>query len=457
MRVQVVRSSRNLVGHAGLVAVGHCLNQFARLASAIDPALPVRSGIPTSDVVRAYVGLLAMGKSDFEAVENHRQDGFFKRALGLRAVPSTVTLRQRLDEVARALVPITDAQVIPLLQRARAEITALPMGHVALDIDVFGMDNSGSKKEGVSRTYAGYDGYAPIASYLGAEGWCLGLELREGSHHSARETHYTLERVLPRAMALTERALLVRLDSGFDSKTIKAEILAASAARQAAGGARIDLLVKWNPRANGAARVIDAAKTDAERVWTQPREGKRETVFSEAISCTVAGVAHPLTRIYRVIERRIDRHGQRLLLPEWSVEGWETSLTIDGTDIDPHTIIALYADHGTHEQFHSEFKSDMDLERLPSGKFDTNDAVLSLAALAYNCLRLIGQNALLAPGGPVRHSAKRRRLRTVMQEIIYLAASVSEHARRLVLGFAQHLRAFVAFERLVRDWRIEVT
>ena len=48
-----------------------------------------------------------------------------------------------------------------------------------------------------------------------------------------------------------------------------------------------------------------------------------------------------------------------------------------------------------HEQFgktpsqHSEFKTDLDLERLPSGKFDTNYLVCQLAALAMNLLRLI--------------------------------------------------------------------
>ena len=35
-----------------------------------------------------------------------------------------------------------------------------------------------------------------------------------------------------------------------------------------------------------------------------------------------------------------------------------------------------------HEQFHSEIKTDLDLERLPSGKFDTNDAMcISLVRL----------------------------------------------------------------------------
>ena len=40
---------------------------------------------------------------------------------------------------------------------------------------------------------------------------------------------------------------------------------------------------------------------------------------------------------------------------------------------------------------------DLDLERLPSGKFETNALVLALATLAYNILRYIGQNTLIGP------------------------------------------------------------
>ena len=50
---------------------------------------------------------------------------------------------------------------------------------------------------------------------------------------------------------------------------------------------------------------------------------------------------------------------------------------------------------------------DLDLERLPSGKFDTNDAILHLGAFAYNCLRLIGQLGLTGKIAPLRHPAKR--------------------------------------------------
>ncbi|MEF3192799.1 MAG: transposase, partial [Halothiobacillaceae bacterium] len=118
-------------------------------------------------------------------------------------------------------------------------------------------------------------------------------------------------------------------------------------------------------------------------------------------------------------------------------------------------VIEHYQDHGTHEQFHSEIKSDLDLERLPSGKFDTNDVILHLTAFAYNCLRLLGQLGLTGEIAPIRHPAKRRRLKTVLQEIMYRAAKFVAHARKLILdfgrGFAGHVQVFVALqERLLR-------
>ena len=131
-------------------------------------------------------------------------------------------------------------------------------------------------------------------------------------------------------------------------------------------------------------------------------------------------------------------------MPEVELEGWTTSLSAGQFNADK--IMALYADHGTHEQFHSEFKTD--LERLPSGKFDTNYLVCQLAALAMAILRLMGQRGLLGPDAPVRHPAKRRRLKTVMQELIYRAGRIIEHGRRLILGLGANDRAAKAFARL---------
>jgi hypothetical protein len=150
-----------------------------------------------------------------------------------------------------------------------------------------------------------------------------------------------------------------------------------------------------------------------------------------------------------LVERTVDRRGQVLLLPELDYAFWDTTLP---ERFAPQDLIDLYADHGTHEQFHSEFKTDLDLERLPSGKFATNDLILSLAMLAYNVLRLMGQSALLSSDAPVRHSAKRRRLKTVIQELITVSAKVVKHARQTAVNFGRHCPAFVVFNRLYEAW-----
>ena len=54
----------------------------------------------------------------------------------------------------------------------------LPNGYVPVDIDVTPFDNSKTRKEGVSRTYKGYDGYAPIMAYIGTEGYLVNAQLR---------------------------------------------------------------------------------------------------------------------------------------------------------------------------------------------------------------------------------------------------------------------------------------
>ena len=115
-------------------------------------------------------------------------------------------------------------------------------------------------------------------------------------------------------------------------------------------------------------------------------------------------------------------------------------------------VIALYCDHGTHEQFHSEFKTDLDLERLPSGKFASNDLILSLAALTYNLLRLLGQQTLTGDNAPIRHPAKRRRIKTVMQELLRVAVIMTRHGRRLVLNFARHCPIFELWRRRYAAW-----
>ena len=237
--------------------------------------------------------------------------------------------------------------------------------------------------------------------------------------------------------------LLARLDSGFDSAALMGGIESCNQVR-ATGLPQVDWLIKWNPRGTNAAMLADTLTGDSATLWTTPRAGKRLTLWEQSVA--VVGVQRPVRRVLRLIERTIDAKGQVLIVPDYTLEGWTTTLPKE--QFDAQTIIDLYADHGTHEQFHSEFKTDLDLERLPSGKFDTNYLVCQLAALAMNILRLIGQRGLLGEDAPVRHPAKRRRLKTVIQELIYRAGRIIATGRKLILGLGANDRSAKAFVRL---------
>jgi hypothetical protein len=284
----------------------------------------------------------------------------------------------------------------------------------------------------------------PLAAYLGSHGFCLELALRPGVQHSASETQFNFERVIPMAQRLSAAGpnapILARLDSGFDSAALMREIEACNQP----GLVKADWLIKWNPRSTNVAALAQRLEADATTLWEQPRAGKRVTLWEQALE--IEGIERPLRRVLRLTERTIDAQGQLLIEPKLTLDGWTTSLS--AKQFDAKAIIALYADHDTHEQFHSEFKTDLDLERLPSGKFDTNYLVCELAALAMNILRLMGQAGLLGPDAPVRHAARRRRLKTVMQELIYRAGRLIEHGRRIILGLGANDRAAKAFQRL---------
>lgn len=83
---------------------------------------------------------------------------------------------------------------------------------------------------------------------------------------------------------------------------------------------------------------------DRGRVWKYPRAGKQVTVWDEVLR--TAGIAWPIHRVFRLVEREIDQCGQQLMVPEVELEGWSTRLGAEQRDA--QSIIAQYADHGTH-------------------------------------------------------------------------------------------------------------
>jgi hypothetical protein len=433
------QSDAEIISHSGLSLIGQAIKQYTNLTQALDKGIALRHGIKHSDVVKSYLGLLATGKNDFEAINDIDSEFYFMTALGLNTIPGEATLRQRLDKQAKRFLPLVEQASIDFLRQIKPVLTPVFTGHLPLDADVTPMDNSGSHKEGVSRTYKGHDGYAPMAVYLGQEGYCLRLALREGKQHCQKGTPALLSKALQDARLITDQPILVRLDGGNDSIENIDVILEHNNNRPEQSD--IDFIIKWNPRREDKDEWLCAA--EQQDCWEYPREGKRTAIFSEIVIRRWKGYEYQIRRVIRLSERTIDKYGQALLLPEIELEGWWTSL-----DNDENDVIDLYADHGTSEQFHSEFKTDLDIEQLPSGKFATNALVLALSVLIYNILRWIGQNGLLKPGSKIRHKAKRRRIKTVMQELVYRAARVCKTARYIKLAFGRDCKVFEIMDSL---------
>ena len=423
---------------SGMALVGLAVNRYTTLASRLAKATPSQ-GIAAADVLRCYLGLLCQGKSDFEAIRPFFEDDeFFAAALGVKDVPSPETLRQRMDKIAHPAQWIVNFCTVELLKKAKAALSTLPSGHMPLDLDVFTQDNSNTKKEGVSWTYRKFHGFAPIAAWLGLEGWCLEIEQRPGSQHAQEGFVPFLLRAIDKSRQLTEAALLVRLDSAHDA--IMTLVTLASE--------QVDFIVKWNPRGTDVparasevfahGKMIKQDKKGRIAIMTETVERNYRDENDEARTIKIR-------RVLRATERYFEKDGTPLLVPDVEIEGWWTNLSVAKDQV-----IELYKGHALCEQYHSELKSDMDLERLPSGKFSTNTLVMCCAALAYNILRAIGQVGLMT-GKQRRRAKQRRRLKTVIQDLVYFAGRFIRHAHTLTLRFSRHAHdQYAAFDRTYR-------
>lgn len=441
MRFIIEESDEIITTHSGLTLAGLLLDK-TNLGKRLNTTKLPDMGTPdisNRDVAYSYLGLLCQGKSDFDHIEPFREDEFFSIALQVQNVPSSPTLRQRLNMAADQCQweKILLEESANLLHDLEVSLCPVQLGqkkdrsYVPLDLDVSPFDNSGTKKEGVSRTYKGHDGYSPIFAYLGQVGYAVHANLREGSTHVQNGTTEFLSESIQLAKRITKIPLLVRMDAGNDSvenlKVCQNE------------DTKADFIIKRNLRRESPEIWLMTAQQHG--MCCEARPGKK--VYRGSITASMKGLKEPVRMVFEVIERTIDKDGQILLVPTIDVDVYFTSLT------DPASVIIdLYHAHGTMEQFHSEIKTDLDLERLPSGKFATNNLVLHFAVLAYNLLRIVGQESLKREDTPLKNGVQRRRIRTVIQNLMTLASKMTKHARQRRLRFSKSNPWLPVFQRL---------
>lgn len=428
-KFEIEQSGEIISGSGGLVLVGKILSDIGLPARVnhIKTGKAEEPEISNAEVVTAYVGLLCQGRTAYEEVEPFRNDRFFKEALGLGKVPSAATLRQRFDAAGELFAPVINELNAKLLASC-CSFTPIATEHgdmIPIDVDVSPFDNSGAHKEGVSRTYKNHDGYAPIFAYIGAEGHMINCELRPGKQHCQNGTPEFLRDTIKKIDEIVPgQDIVFRLDSGNDA-AVNLGIIHPTGKKY---------LIKRNLRKESLENWLEIAKIYGEE--RHPRDGKTVWMGSFHRFLDLGGdELEPVRIVFEVTERTVKADGLKFLIPELEVDTYWTNLQDS-----PEKVVELYHDHGTSEQYHSELKSDMDVERLPSGKFATNALILQTAMVAFNFLRKIGQDLITKVGDlPVRTRAKRKRLRKVIQDVISWACKfVTGKRRRKLKGGAQN-------------------
>jgi hypothetical protein len=216
---------------------------------------------------------------------------------------------------------------------------------------------------------------------------------------------------------VTDAAIVVVADSGFDSRDLIRELHQKD---------RTDYVIKHNLRKETKESWLKIARENAKEM--KPLKNKREsaTIYRGSVTRSVPELEEPVRMVFEVTE--VTRHkGQQLLVPDIRVCVLWTSLELCETDI-----LKIYRDRGTSEQYHAEFKTEMDMERLPSGKFIVNNAFLLLGVLVYNMLKVVGRDMVFARALGLK-KATRRRMKTVMRNVMLMCARITRHARQLTL------------------------
>ena len=385
-----------------------------------------RGQYANKQIIETILYNIASGQYNFANVARLNDDAIVKHAVNLNTLPSEETLRQRFDDIAlhNENQSFVDSLIIEQLKMVKdlGKIETEHLEYIPMDLDVSIMEQPNCKKEGVSWTYHEVMGYAPIFCYLGTNAYMLGNELRNGSQHSVPGTNEFIQRCFDKtdSLDIKRSEILLRADSGHDDKNFL-KLLNESG---------VKYLIKRNFRNEDRTHYIDNAIKSGVKI--EEKHGKTRYL------CTLSHVKpegceeHPMFLVLEVTLTTQDDKGELFLLPEVELSGWWTNLTEDEI-----TCISLYHDHATSEQYHSELKTDLYFETLPSGKFKSNALLLNLSTLVYNALRLIGQIVVKSEHNPVKNAVSRLRLRTVLLNLIYVGCKVVKHANQIIVKFGK--------------------
>jgi Transposase DDE domain group 1 len=436
-RTQAVFDNQNVVSFAGLVPVMR-LAQDAGLHELLAQRVRLGTSIgsnPAGKISTIVAGMVAGADSitDLDALRH----GGMGELFGQVYAPSTLGsfLREftfghvrQLDSVARGLLNELAAQT-PLLPGAET--------WTYVDVDSLLRRVYGHAKQGAGFGHTKVGGYpvllrglSPLVATVStpvAAPVIAATRLRGGQAGSARGGASLVAEALGAAKTIGAgthpgATVLLRGDSAFYTGTV------VSAARRA--DARFSLTVSQNRAVCRAIATIGDQQWIAIRypdaVWDEAGQGWiSDAEVAETGYTAFAGTKHEVTA--RLVVRRVRRQpppGQDELLPVWRHHAFLTDTTLSTVEAD-----LSHRAHAIVEQVFADL-IDGPLAHMPSGRFTSNAAWLTCAAMAHNLLRAAATLTSRAHG--------KARAATVRRHIIHVAAHVTRHARGAHLRLPRH-------------------
>ena len=465
-KVTVVQGHENLQVNSGLIPVDNLISNLGLCSSSfLNNEFRTARWISNGQVVKSAILLQCLGKTDFEDIAKLNDNDMFTICTGRKISPET--FRQRFNKISQDTNFYTqldhdNARILKNAHFKKIEIQGKE--YIPLDIDVTPFSNPGVNKEGISCTYKLEDGFAPIIAYIGSYALCS--DLRIGSQHSECEAVPFLNRCMAiiKEIGLDPQSILVRVDSGHD----------ASDFIEACDAHNLKYIIKRNFRRQSTDDIVVRAKSSVIPLISRDRCTLKYRIVDEKEKPANAPNS-PAICIFEVRDPISDKNGFdkfRLMRVKdvnspyfgrdgipYEVHGWWTNLNFECVSKDIFAegrtfstrIINLYRDHATSEQYHSELKTDMNMELLPSHYFATNRAYLALSAISFSILRLIGDHCIELDPSLQHHKnikTTRIRLRTVINEFFSFPFQLVKHAGKTFVKLGKNCKRFKTFLKI---------
>jgi len=450
----VVRASfddANLVSYAGLEPLMR-LAELCDLPGIVAERLRVPSdkGANAADKVATIVAGMVTGADSIDDLDAVRHGGMSELFAGVYA-PST--LGSFLRAFTHGHVRQLQAGGREFLVQLSRHTPLLPGAGAVTFVDVDSLLRRvyGKKKQGAGFGHAKVGGYRVLLRGLNALVATISTpdaapviaatQLRAGNTSSARgaaslaaEAITTTKAVLAAHSSPTGEIVL-RGDSAFYSRKVIA------ACRR--GEVRFSLTVRIDKKVK---RTIETIRDDAwvEIEYPQPIwDDEQQRFVSRAQIAETRYTAFEGTRdevTARLIVRRIPDltkttvNDQGELFPVWRYHAAFTDSRFVLVQAEDH-----HRGHAVIEQVFAEL-IDGPLAHLPSGRFDANNAWLTLTAIAHNLTR--------AAATVAGHRYTTARGATVRRHLVTIAGRVARHARGITIHLPEHWPWQHAWQRL---------